>query len=299
MSRKSIYRRGIAALVTAVALGVSLVATLPASAAPSAQKPVFQGAPYLALGDSVPFGYREASTLPTPNYTKAQSFVGFPELVARDLGLKLTNAACPGETTASMISIKRQSNGCLTQPGGSPGYRAAYPLHVSYSRSQLIYAMRWLKHHPNARLVTLMIGANDGFLCQETTADHCTSPSELNAVLTEISKNVQRILATLRQQYSGQIVVVNYYSLNYADQNQTGLSAALDQVLANAAQQYNAKIANGFHLFKRAAAQASGDTCAAGLLTILQGQQTPCGVHPSFGGQALLASAVERVTVKS
>lgn len=302
MSFKAIRtKRGIAALASAAALAGSLIVTLPASAASSPQKPVFQGAKYLALGDSVSFGYREASNLPTPNYAKPRSFVGFPELVARDLGLKLTNASCPGETTASMISIKQQSNGCLTQPDGSPGYRKAYPLHVKYDGSQLKFAIDWLKSHRNTRLVTLMIGANDGFLCQETTADHCTSPSELSAVLGKVSKNVQQILLRLRQgaRYAGQIVVVNYYSLDYSDKNQTALSLALDQAIAAAAKPYHARMANGFRLFKRAAAQARGNTCQAGLLTILNDASTPCGVHPSFGGQALLASAVERVVTKS
>jgi lysophospholipase L1-like esterase len=292
-------KRGILALAATAALAGSLMSTLPASAASSPQKPVFQGARYLALGDSVPFGFREASTLPTPDYNKPKSFSGFPELVARDLGLRLTNASCPGETTSSMINKKAQSNGCLTRPDGSPGYRAAFPLHVKYSGSQLDFAAHWLGTHPNTRLVTLMIGANDGFLCQETTPDHCAS--ELTQVLNEIHTNVGEILQRLRNRagYAGQIVIVSYYSLNYADKNQTALSIALNQSIADAAKPYNVRIANGFRLFKRGAAQAGGDTCAAGLLTILQGQSTPCGVHPSFGGQALLASAVERVVTKS
>jgi lysophospholipase L1-like esterase len=292
-------RRVLAVAVAAASVCAILAATLPAGAASSPQKPVFSGAKYLALGDSVSFGYREFSTLPTPDYTKPRSFVGFPALVARDLGLKLTNAACPGETTASMINIKKQSNGCWTQPGGGKGYRQLFPLHVKYDRSQLYFAIRWLRSHPNTRLVTLMIGANDGFLCQETTPDHCAS--ELTQVLNEIHTNVGEILQRLRNRagYAGQIVIVSYYSLNYADKNQTALSIALNQSIADAAKPYNVRIANGFRLFKRGAAQAGGDTCAAGLLTILQGQSTPCGVHPSFGGQALLASAVERVVTKS
>lgn len=294
-------RRVLAVAVAAASVCAILAATLPAGAASSPQKPVFSGAKYLALGDSVSFGYREFSTLPTPDYTKPRSFVGFPALVARDLGLKLTNAACPGETTASMINIKKQSNGCWTQPGGGKGYRQLFPLHVKYDRSQLYFAIRWLRSHPNTRLVTLMIGANDGFLCQETTPDHCTSPQELGAVLATVSKNVKTILQRLRQgaHYAGQIVVVSYYSLDYADPNQTALSLALDQAIAASAQKYNATMANGFGIFKRAAAQASGNTCAAGLLTILNGQSTPCGVHPSLAGQALLSSAVERKVKKS
>jgi lysophospholipase L1-like esterase len=299
--RKFLTTRGVVALAAAATVGVSLAATLPATATPSAPKPVFQGAHYLALGDSVSFGYREASNLPTPNYNKPATFTGFPELVAKDLGLKVTNASCPGETSASLVSVARQSNGCLTQPDGSPGYRAAFPLHVSYQKSQLNFAVNFLKAHPNTRLVTLMVGANDGFLCQETTADHCTNPQELLKVLTKVANNVGFILERLRQGagYTGQIVVVNYYSLDYSDPTQTQQSTALNQAVDSAAQPFNVRVANGFQLFKNAAKQAGGSTCSAGLLTVLQNQPTPCGVHPSLGGQALLASAVERNTIKS
>ena len=58
---------------------------------------------YLALGDSVTFGYREAANLPTPDYSDAASFVGYPEDVGAALGLDVANAACPGETSTSLV----------------------------------------------------------------------------------------------------------------------------------------------------------------------------------------------------
>ena len=305
--RNLVTKHAVVAFAVTAVVGVTLAATLSASAAsPAASsrpKPVFRGARYLALGDSVPFGFRELNNPPAPDYTNPNSLVGFPELVARDLGLKLTNAACPGETTGSMISLKRQSNGCWTNADGSPGYRQTFPLHVKYRGSQLNFAVKWLKHHPNTRLVTLMIGANDGFLCQERTPDHCTSPKELDAVLARVRNNVEQILQRLRQgaRYAGQIVIVWYYSLDYADPNQSALALALDHALAQGRESIpNVRLAFGYRLFKRAAAQAGGNTCRAGLLTILKNASTPCGVHPSFDGQALLASAVERrVAIKS
>jgi lysophospholipase L1-like esterase len=306
LARRLSARRAAAFAVAAVAVGGTLAATVPAGAAPTAtQPPVSSGSRYLALGDSVPFGYRESNSNPTPpDYTKASNFVGFPEMVASDLHLKLTNAACPGETTGSMIDTSKPTNGCERGSGNTgPGYRAAYPLHVQYTapnESQLVYAIKWLKNHRQTKLVTLMIGANDGFLCQETTADHCTSPNELNGVLAQVQKNINQILLRLRKGalYHGQIVIVNYYSLDYSDPNQTALSAALNQVIDAAAKKYNVEIAKGFHLFKVGAAQADGSTCNAGLLTTLTGGDG-CGVHPSFAGQSLLASAVERATKTS
>lgn len=298
----STRRTMVACLATGVAVGGLLTATLPAGASGSVGKAAVGSAPlkklthYLSLGDSVPFGYREATNAPTPNYAKASNFMGFGEYVRDTYYLKLANAACPGETTASFLDAKKQSNGCETQPNGTPGYRKAFPLHVSYTTSQMKYAVSYLKANPDTTLVTLMLGANDGFLCQQATADHCTSPSELLGVLSAVSTNYKTILGKIRAVYKGQIVIVNYYSLNFSDATQTGQVTALNQAIDNAAKPYTVRIADGFGYFKKAAAQAGGNTCTAGLLTTLSGGG--CGVHPSVAGQQVLASAVERVVRK-
>lgn len=268
-----------------------------AGATTSSARPVRTGSTYLALGDSVPFGYREAANLPTPNYQDPKSFVGYPEDVAADLSLKVRNAACPGETSSSFIDATAQSNGCESSPTGGPGYRTGFPLHVSYANSQLHYAVKFLRANPGVRLVSLMIGANDGFLCQETTADHCAS--ELAAVVNKIAANVTTILQQLRGRggYTGQIVIVNYYSLDYADSQQSDQSQVLNSAIDSAAEPFDVEIADGYGAFQKAAVQAGGDSCAAGLLTILT--TGGCGVHPSVAGQQLLAGAIERVVTKA
>lgn len=234
---------------------------------------------YLALGDSVTFGYREPTTSPPPNYSDASSFVGYPEDVSAALGLQVANAACPGETSASLIEANVQSNGCENSPGGGPGYRTAFPLHVTYSGTQLQYAVEYLRSHPHIRLVTLMIGANDAFLCQETTSDDCAS--ELPAVLKQISANVADILAAVRSEgrYHRQVVMVNYYSLDYSNPGDNAASQALNEAMDSAAMPFDVQIADGFGAFQAAALHSGGNTCTAGLLTQLT--TGGCGVHPS------------------
>jgi lysophospholipase L1-like esterase len=248
---------------------------------------------YLALGDSVTFGYRESNTTPPPNYLKAPSFIGYPKDVGLALGYQVANASCPGETSASLITKGVQSNGCENVPGGGPGYRSAFPLHVSYKGTQLAYAETYLKMHPSTSLVTLMIGANDAFLCQETTADNCTS--ELPTVLKQMAANVAHILTSIRKtaHYGGQIVIVNYYSLDYASALDNAGSQTLNTTVDKAAKPYRVQIADGYGAFEAAALQSGGNTCTAGLLTQLTGGG--CGVHPSIAGQAVLALAVEEV----
>jgi len=277
-------------------------------AARQAQAPATVGSRYLALGDSVPFGYREPNSIPAPDFNRPNTFIGYPEDVATNLGLKVTNAACPGETTASFINASAQSNGCentFNKGAKHPtpiGYRTLYPLHAAYTgpkESQLTFAEHFLTKHPNTRLVSLMIGANDGFICLERTSDSCFK--EFAALQATITKNVTKILKGLRNKahYKGQLVIVSYWSLNYHNSLDNLESQGLNSALKKAAKGYNVKFASGYNQFRLASQQGHGDPCAAGLLTALSGKDKgTCGVHPSLAGAAVLAQAVERVVTK-
>lgn len=249
-------------------------------ASPSSEK-----ATYLALGDSVPFGYRGGAT---DEFGDEDNFVGYPELVAHELDLDGINASCPGETTASFLDATAQSNGCENSLNSPMGYRTAYPLHVMYgsvTQSQMDYAVTTLKDK-DVNLVTLQIGANDAFLCQQTTASKCTAVADLQAVGQTVQDNLDTILSTLRNEadYNGQIVVVTYYAFNYADPTGQAIQL-LDTGIANVAGRYAADVADGYEAFKSKAASAGGDSVAAGLVL-------PNDVHPTEQGQQLLADAV-------
>ena len=305
----SVARRASAVIVMSMGL---VSASASASSTPAARHfpsiaHVTPGSDYLALGDSVSFGYREATTVPAPDYSSATNFVGFPEDVAAALGLHLANASCPGETSSSFLNVSAQSNGCenqLSATGGlvAGGYRSLYPLHVSYTGSQMAYALQYLKSHPRTSLITLMIGANDGFVCQEVTTDQCASPTELGPVLATVKKNVTTILHGLRvtAHFKGQIVLVNYYSTDYSNGLASAGSQAINQAMDQGGAGFHVEIADGYAAFSQAAQYAANNTCNAGLLTQLYtgSVMTGCWVHPSVGGQALLAQTVESVVRK-
>jgi lysophospholipase L1-like esterase len=258
--------------------------------------PITRGSRYLALGDSVTFGYEEAGVVPTPNYLNQASFLGYPEMLGSELHLNVANAACSGETSSSLINVNAPSNGCENSPGNPhTGYRTSFPLHVRYKGSQLDYALSYLLAHRNVRLVSLMIGANDAFVCQETTADGCGATSEQQAVAKKVTANIRHILSAIRNQahYSGQLAIVNYYSLNYASPATDAQTAFLNNVQDSAAKHFHVVIANGFGEWKAATVRFAGDPCRAGLLTHLASGK--CGIHPSYAGQALLAQALEKV----
>jgi lysophospholipase L1-like esterase len=275
------------AMVFASGCAAVLLAATAVSAAAAAR--VTPGSRYLALGDSATFGYEEPSVVPAPRYAKAAGFRGYPEHLASRLRLKVANAACPGETSASFINAAAQSLDCESLPDGRRGYRKLGPLHVRYARSQLSYAVRYLRKHRRTRLVSLMIGGNDLFACKQ-----CASASEQAALFAKVRRNVRRILRAIRRKahYRGQLAIVHYYpvSLPFV----SGVFRRAGRAMDGAARPFHVVIADGYGEFRRAALHSGGDPCHAGLLTQLNGQLGNCGIHPSYAGQALLSQALEK-----
>jgi lysophospholipase L1-like esterase len=267
--------------------GSSPEASAPSSSAAPAS--VAASGAYLALGDSVPFGFRAGEP---DEYGDAGNFVGYPELVGEELGLEVINAACPGETTASFLDPFAQSNGCENTLQSAFGYRTAYPLHAPYNsvdQSQLDLAVSTLIETDDVELVTIQVGANDAFLCQQTTASRCSSAQDLQAVGQSVQSNLDRILSTLRGEagYDGQIVVVTYYAVNYDDPTGAAIQQ-LDRGIAQVAHANGADVADGYAAFQGRANETGGDSVAAGLVL-------PNDVHPTEEGQQLLADAVTAV----
>jgi lysophospholipase L1-like esterase len=272
-------------LVVLAALALSLVTSAPAFAEED------DTSYYLALGDSVAFGYTPPKVTPPQNYLNAANFVGYPEMVARELELKDVNASCPGEATGGFISMKSSNdNGCLSY------YRLKnLPLHVSYTTSQLDFATSFLNSHRHStKLVTINLGANDTFQLQTFcgTSQACFLGG-LPAVLATMQGNLGQIFAALRATgYDGKIVALTYYALVY-DAAGIGLTTLLNQPMINAAQPFHVRIASGFDAFKPFAVAHAGSSCAAGLLIPLPSAAGGgCDVHPTPFGHAVLAAAV-------
>ena len=246
--------------------------------------------PYLALGDSVVFGYITQAGF---EYFEAANFVGYPDYVAEALRFAAVNASCPGEATAGFISSTGADNGCRP-------FRAHFPLHTAYSSTQLDFAADFLRAHPNTRLVTIGIGANDVFLLQKACGTAPNPVTCFNAglpgLLATITANMETILFALRASgLHGVLMVVNYYSLDYSDPASTTVAQLLNQAITAPAHANGAVVADVFSAFQAAAstAFAGGKTCNAGLLNASPANQFLCDVHPSQSGQKLLAQTVE------
>ncbi|HEY9286869.1 MAG TPA: GDSL-type esterase/lipase family protein [Candidatus Dormibacteraeota bacterium] len=272
-----------------IVLAFGLLSTTAGSGVAASSGDENNGPAYLALGDSVVFGFISGDGFA---YRNADNFVGYPDYAGRALRLQSVNASCPGEASGGFQTPPPGGN-----DNGCRPFKANFPLHVSYgtASTQLAFATAFLRSHRNTHLVTLGLGANDLFILQRVCG---ANQACLGAGLAAMSANISAILSALRATgYDGVLEVVNYYSLDYGDPNQVGGAELLNQFVTASAAAHHAVVADAFDAFKNAAVVAGGHTCEAGLLNI--GTSTPapafpnCDVHPSQSGQQLLARVVE------
>ncbi len=273
---------------------IFLLIALFALGSASAKDPGGSSNDYLALGDSVAFGFIDQAGY---EYYNPTNFVGYVDYASLALALNPTNASCPGETTSSFISSTGPDDGCRL-------YRSLFPLHVVYisARStQLAFATSFLQHHSDTGLVTIDLGANDLFLLEQECNDDPTCIEQgAPQVFATAAANMQTILAALRGTgFSGLIVIANYYSLDYSNQFETDLTVGLNQAITAPAGAYGAVVADVFSAFQAATSNpfAAGNTCVAGLLNASNPPTSPptCDVHPSQSGHKLIAQVIAGV----
>ncbi len=243
-----------------------------------------QSTPYLALGDSLPYGWDPV----TPPGPAADPFVhqGYPEALASRSFFEVTNASCPGETSGHFLTLVAADNGCSV-------VRDAFGLKVDWAGgSQLDFALSFLAANPDTGLVTIQLGANDLFLCQQ--GEGGCSPEEFAAVLGDVGANLATAVGTIRfAGYAGPVVLVGYYALDYRDPFQVAISQASRDVLHVVAGSFeDVAVADGFAAFEQASRRAGGDPCAAGL--ILPTGPGSCDVHTTPTGDRVMAQAVHR-----
>lgn len=246
---------------------------------------------YIALGDSLPFGYN-----PLVQPPDLHKFAGYPKFVAAALELDLRNASCIGETSTSFITgLAKDDLTPFIPSEGCENYRAHFPLFVHYTGPQLGYAIAQLKAHEETELVTLSIGGNDlavlQFRCNFNVACEVAG---LPGVLATYAGNLTNIFSRIRGEagYRGQIVLLTYYSFNYSDVPTTAAIGLVNATAASVGALYHVGIADGFGAFAKASLPYGGDVCKAGLL--IQLPNGTCDTHPSPAGQKLLASTVIR-----
>jgi lysophospholipase L1-like esterase len=183
------------------------------------------GGTYLALGDSLAYGYHQAQfqeELKTKGFVEAANFDdGYVDDFGAALRLlnpklQIVNDGCPGETTETMIkgSGPYGPGFCAGGPTGSPFPKAF--LHHSYPGTQLEDALAILKAG-GVGTITLDIGANDilqflGHTCGFPATFSC-SQEQIEAEIGHVAANVGSILAQLRAAApKAKIIFVSQYN---------------------------------------------------------------------------------------
>jgi lysophospholipase L1-like esterase len=224
---------------------------------------------YLALGDSLAYGFQLSKASQT---TDAAAFnTGYVDDFARDLeaikpDIQTVNLSCPGETTESLLGLAP----CILHP--------PFALHTDYSGSQIDAALAVLRAHPGqVSPITINIGANDRLF---------------GFTFEQIEANLSTILARLREAapYT-EIIVLGAYNALICDTGPTGcptdaLRRMLNTHLAQAAARYRADFADPMPVFNPPVDELATICSLTGLCTPLKDD------HPSDLGYQKLADLV-------
>lgn len=260
----------------------------PASAAAHRVQPHAQHA-YLALGDSLAFGYSQArfeENLPE------ESPEAFETGYVNDFGdalrlfrhnLSIVNDGCPGETTDSMIE-------------GPCAYQELFPLHHPYvggpTSSQLSDALSYLEsHRGQVNPITIDIGANDALAVIEHVCnlEAACIAAHAPALFEHVSANLGYILGRLRAAAPhAQIIVLGLYNpFGSAISGGNQLTAALNEAMAKVATTVHARFADPLPLFNP---EGAGEQATLCLLTNMCTEKPD--IHPTDLGYRVLAKVI-------
>jgi len=269
----------VAALSIAL-LGV-IIGALPAAAAPGQYPAPRQY--YLALGDSLAYGFEQAkftagATAETFDTGYVDDFAQAIHSLRPDVGV--TNYGCPGETTTSYFI------GCA--------WHAVFglPLHSTYSSSQEVAALAFLNAHPGqVSPITIDLGANDALgLIRVCSFDSTCIATGLPGVLETVGTNLSRTLAELRAAAPrAEIIVMQYYNPLYVVAPSTdALVSQLNSVIAAAAAPSGARLADAFPVINQNPAFPSEGAAVCGLTGMCF--PPPGGdIHANDAGYTLIA----------
>jgi lysophospholipase L1-like esterase len=268
-------------LLAATVFGAAALGA-PATAAPP---PTFDPPKqiYLALGDSVAYGYQQAkfdAGAPPSAYD-----TGYVDDFAARLrrlrpGLTVVNYGCPRESTGSFAA------------GPCPLNALGFPLHDPFAGSQLDAATSFLRaHRGQVSPITLTLGGQDiSDFVDSCGGDLGCIATDAPAEIATIASNLRTILARLRAAAPDAEIVVtgawdgNVGAFGFADP----LFAELNAALARSAASERARLADPMPVFnpQRDPATETAGICA------LTGVCKDGDGHPSDAGYAALAGVV-------
>ena len=290
---RPVHPRRLALPAVLCAAALALLAPAAASAwgpSPGPPRPHVQPS-YLALGDSLAFGYSQARF---DELFPAENPADFEDGYVNDFGdvlrffepgLAVVNDGCPGETTESFIH------------GPCPYVAEGFTLHHPYAggpaSAQLADALAYLEGHPGAvNPITLDIGANDALgLIEGCKEEPACVVAGAPAVFARIGTNLGLILGDLRAAAPrAQIIVLGVYNpFGETLPGGDALTAQLNEVVAGAAAAVGARFADPLPVFNPPGPREAPTIC------LLTNMCTPLvDIHPTALGYRVLAGLVLR-----
>lgn len=266
-----------------VALAVTAASATAASASASAPRTTPLKSYYLALGDSIAYGFQTSKALAG---LPPEAFnTGYVDLFASRLrqlrpAIATVNYSCPGESTTSFFKP------CIWKTSG-------HALHNDYAGSQFKAALAFLVSHPGqVSPITVSLNGNDinEFLKSCPPGDLACIRNGAPAAIAAYQARLTFILRLLRAaDPSAEIIVVGLYdpsigSFAFADPLYTQLNRAQQMAAATV----RARFADPFPVFN----PQGGDTAETAAICALTLLCSEGDGHPSDAGYRALAGIV-------
>ena len=191
MPRLRTTRRPVFVTVLLLGLALAGVLALTASATSGAKQATPRGY-YLALGDSIAYGFQpgKLQTAPPSSFDTGYVDVFAARLRKLSPSLQVVNYGCPGESTRTFVA------------GGCDGRGDVKALHDAYKGVQLDAALSFLRAHPrDVSPITVTLWGNDwlpvllGTCHGEVACARKQAPSETKAFASRLTAILRRIRA--------------------------------------------------------------------------------------------------------
>jgi lysophospholipase L1-like esterase len=253
----------------------------PASAGPPRFNP--PKSYYLALGDSVTYGYQASKVV--PGFTAEEFDTGYVDVFAAQLrhiqpSIRVVNYGCPGESSTTFIS------------GRCPIVQTGFPLHDPFSGPQLDAAIAFLRSHPGeVSPITITLWGNDvRELLVACGPDLSCVMSGAPATIDRLASNLDSILRRLRAAApNAEIVVTGAWDSFVGDFTVADpLFIAMNAAMADVVARHGGRFADVFPVFNPQGDEAAEIAAICTFLLIC----TEGDSHPSDAGYGVLGEAV-------
>ena len=288
MSSLSPARRRLVALLVIVAS----FAVVPAANAASTPKP---GETYVALGDSLAFGYQgntiaacAATGCANPDALFKTGYVDdFATAMRTRPGHnpeKVVNFGCPGETSSTLLTATNASTGCTTYP---------FPLHRNHpGTTQIAAAAAYLKKAgDDVNTITFDIGANDLLgTIRACNNDPVCIQGAAPAVIGAVAQNTAIALGKLRAAApKAKIIVLGLYNPAFTLPGGDYLTdSVFNPTIASVAAGFGASFANPFQTINHGAAYPNEAASVCSQINICAAGD----VHPFDNGYKAIADVI-------